>query len=425
MKLLECWKTARYYYYETGEVKIIKELEVSNLGNFRYSNTKKPLYINKKSTSYPKLQPYVNKVQIILSVHILVASTFLNPPKEKYFVVDHINKNKLDFSLENLRFVTSSTNLKNRSVKRKNRYLIEVSNNYNKILNCKKVSESLRVSPNSEISKGNFLVCSEDLFLRLDEKNNLDLILKWENDKNIDWRKIGPHLYLNNEGVLKSIKNKLIFYTFGRINGGGYYVTGGVYKKYSNLVHRILSEVFMNNDSPIDNKIPIDHLDTNKLNNSISNLKICFGGQSENINNEITLSKLKKKVKCLTINGEFIFDSRNSAAKVFEVSPATIKRWIANIDSARKIFPGILKIEFYNGELPANKNITLDELGVIRRFAKNSRDIKTIEDINLFILENKITGRSDLIKRGYNNIYEKIKTKKWADKITYYKGEDK
>ena len=63
------------------------------------------------------------------------------------------------------------------------------------------------------------------------------------------------------------LSGKKLYYTFCR--------------KY---VHRIVAELFIPNP---DNKPEIDHIDTNKINNRVDNLR--WVTRKENLNNEITL----------------------------------------------------------------------------------------------------------------------------------------
>lgn len=62
-------------------------------------------------------------------VHRLVALMFVNNPKpEKYNMVDHIDRNKLNNNVENLRWVNNSINSKNKDKKKPEKYNIILRN---------------------------------------------------------------------------------------------------------------------------------------------------------------------------------------------------------------------------------------------------------------------------------------------------------
>lgn len=91
------------------------------------------------------------------------------------------------------------------------------------------------------------------------------------------------------------------------ISKRGYYVIGlskdSKTKTYT--IHRLLMKAFVPNP---ENKRAIDHIDTNKLNNSLSNLRWCT--DKENSNNEIT--KEKNRANGLRMWEEGCFDNRNN-----------------------------------------------------------------------------------------------------------------
>lgn len=93
-------------------------------------------------------------------------------------------------------------------------------------------------------------------------------------------------------------------------------------------VHRLVAQAFIPNP---DNKPDIDHIDTNPLNNHISNLR--WVTESENMRNPLTLKKSssskKKKVFQYTTNGLFLkkWESVSPICKYYNLSPTTLRKY--------------------------------------------------------------------------------------------------
>lgn len=76
------------------------------------------------------------------------------------------------------------------------------------------------------------------------------------------------------------------------ITNSGYYDCG------VGNVHRLVTELFI---GPISKGMCVDHIDGNKLNNKVDNLRICT--QKENINNPITYNKMVSGIRDSWKNG--------------------------------------------------------------------------------------------------------------------------
>ena len=59
------------------------------------------------------------------------------------------------------------------------------------------------------------------------------------------------------------------------------------YKRTQCFIHKLVAEAFIDN---VHNKIHVDHIDTNPLNNNVNNLRWCTIKENNN-NNPITISK--------------------------------------------------------------------------------------------------------------------------------------
>lgn len=126
-------------------------------------------------------------------------------------------------------------------------------------------------------------------------------------------------------------------------------------------VHRLVAKSFI--DNPL-NKPQIDHIDTDRINNNVSNLRWCT--QKENSNNKITKERLKesclknrekidrdkqkkavaevgkksgKKVKCITTGKTF--NSASEGAKYYN-APSSSVRCAANPKCERNKYAGFI-----------------------------------------------------------------------------------
>jgi hypothetical protein len=100
------WKQIKNYNYE-----------VSDDGQVRNKESKKILTQRNNTQGYKIVDIQVEKKNRTIAVHRLVAETFLGErhKQDSNLQVDHIDRDKVNNNLKNLRWVTRSENIKNRN----------------------------------------------------------------------------------------------------------------------------------------------------------------------------------------------------------------------------------------------------------------------------------------------------------------------
>lgn len=204
-------------------------------------------YNTKETNTYKTVKLMNNKGERKgFLVHRLVYSTFVGEINEN-MVIDHIDQNKLNNELENLRMVTKSENTKN----------------------CSRIFTKKLM----DIKSNNFINISKKY-------------------KNIDF----SNYVINEYGQIKNKHNKLLkiqkicryemCYLYDNENN----------KKYSIRINQLVASVFLENSN---NYLIVHHKDENKLNNHYLNL------EWTNHKNNITYTQ-GKKIGQYTLNNDFI-----------------------------------------------------------------------------------------------------------------------
>ena len=297
---------------------LIGSYEINKLGHIRYKDTNKIKKIHPiNKDGYPKV--YLEGGKRSFRIHILLAKTFIPNPDNKP-IVDHINRNKSDYSLDNLRWATPlENNLNKDKQKPKEVIFVKLDDNGNPIeeFSIYDFSESIRGSINESIRNSSkykgFYWKRIDLVIE-------DYISRFGEPLDSDWKQClrFPELECNKNGLIRKQSNKK--YMLGCINEWGYRTLN--YKGHCYQFHRLIYETF--SGDILTDKDQIDHISTIKDDNRFINLRKC--SPSENMNNPLTLIHKSKIVELYSITGELLesFNNSHDAAVKFDLKDYNI-----------------------------------------------------------------------------------------------------
>ncbi len=288
------------------EWKIIKnypDYKISNYGDIYSLKIKKNLKNTINAGGYKTISLSNNNNKKNFLVHRLVYDTF-NNITDLTKVIDHIDRNKLNNHIENLREVTQTENYYNKEftpictnkIKQYslNGELIKIWNGLKEIKEKLNFSASYisscclgkKKSYNGFIWRNESTVNNINDFFEIKSYNNL----KYSNYK------------INYKGQIINKYNTLLNYSYKN----GYYsleLISDCAKKKFILVHRLVASTFINNPN---NYNIVNHIDENKLNNNIENLEWCtskhnaihsFGKKINQIN--IKTNEIIKTFDCI------------------------------------------------------------------------------------------------------------------------------
>lgn len=262
-----------------------------------------------------------------VKIHKCLALLFIPniDPKNKIYV-DHINRDKTDYSLSNLRWVTAKENKHNtKNPERKDPRIFraysdqkltslvseftlkELKNKFGHSIREKDFQD--RIKEGKPFHGYYWSIENTYLteYLKMIEvdANNIDNSL---------WVKHFSTGYLIHPlGLVKKTEESLP--TPGCIKDEGHIRLERSFGAKRTTVHKAVAEVFLNNNSALPEGMIIDHINTNSLDNRVENLKICT--QKENMANPLSRQKLSKKV--IDSKG-VIYNSVSECAEAYNIA---------------------------------------------------------------------------------------------------------
>lgn len=264
------------------------------------------------------------------SIHRLVYISFFGNI-DKVLVIDHIDRNKLNNNLDNLRAVERSINSKNVEIKQRTFSKIIC---YNNSTNCKiifnntnEVSEYFNIT----IDKVWYLLKNNKefnswVFQRYNEIDNLDEYKQLGIVNNIDYG--DKYLIDKNGDIIVCVNKNKDYRKLSKILNGEYYsINLNIDNKgKSLLLHRLVAKVFLENGHKnFNNKsLVVNHIDRNKTNNNYLNLE--WISQQQNISHSV--GRKVRQFDYMSNDTIKIFNSISEASRFIEVGPTSIRRAI-------------------------------------------------------------------------------------------------
>jgi hypothetical protein len=394
------------------------------------------------SSGYIKVTLHYNKKTNNSSIHRLIATAFIPNPDNKP-TVDHIDRNRSNNNIINLRWATSKeqNNNKNKPHKQEKiidqRKIIRINpNNKNDIFIFDNIEKAIDFIIENKLNK-NRKETKLRLISHLYLKNNNDKKYncygyKWkfmqiEDLKNEKWKNL-RNIYSNakdysisNMGRIKNnVYGNIIM---GSINGYDYYVINVKMKNINKilLIHRLVAKLFIPNP---DNKKVVNHKDGNKLNNALSNLE--WNTLSENTIHAVeVLDCYDHKIKVINLETleETIYMNKKEVKNKLTIGYNTLRKYL----KLNKPYKNMLYVKF-KPDIKEDKNYLLNLHKEIKPLKDKTIKIsisKKIKVINIktkeeIIYENKVHVERDL-KISYKKIMEHIISKEPYNNMIFEK----
>lgn len=263
----EKWYPAQFYSVKTNEMIRFENYSVSDRGNVKNNITRRVLKQRRDTKGYLTCNIYSSVIKPKKqSIHQMVVSSILGSPGDNQMTVDHINRNKLDNRIQNLRWAT-------RQEQR---------------LNTKRINAHPKRIPVSKFSLENIEIARYDSICKIEGFNPGGIVRSMISNEpylgyiwkctpieltyNETWRKWDEVTDLSNLGRVRRLHSSGVFYqVFPNKHGNqGYTITKG---KRQISLHRAMAIVFLGLEFN-NTEMVAYHLNGDKEDNRLRNIDI-------------------------------------------------------------------------------------------------------------------------------------------------------
>lgn len=279
--------------------------QVSNLGRVRNSRNMKGLVGFQLSSGY--IAVGLSGRQFL--VHRLVMIAFVGPVPKDY-TVDHIDRNRSNNILSNLRYATSQQQQQNKSRPIRQPVPVERFDTTGRAVSYNNVREAAENLHLGRISLAYAVSKIRDA-IRRGVPYQMFTWRRVQREGNRAWRDIPPELLCGHEGYAVSTLGEIKFpngrVTLGSLDCHGYFIVTIQHKRYR--VHRLTAATFLppaRRDQTV-----VNHLNGIRADNRVENLEFATYGENSRHAHRTGLIKTRRPVKQFTLAGMFVKDFRS------------------------------------------------------------------------------------------------------------------